>query len=103
MPVLFFVVGLFCGAAQGFFWDSGNEPAVWEAPGGFRFADTHFPAPLAAQSSPAEGADSWPWGSQKSDFGPLIVFAVGIVLFLVAYLFVRSQPSTKKRKKKKII
>ena len=56
MPVLFFVVGLFCGAAQGFFWDSGNEPAVWEAPGGFRFADTHFPAPLAAQSSPAEGA-----------------------------------------------
>lgn len=103
MPVWFFVVGLFCGAAQGFFWDSGNGPAFWEASGGVLTADTRVPAPLAAQSSPAEGADSWPWGSQKTDFGPLIVFAVGIVLFLVGYLFVRSQPSTKKRKKKKII
>lgn len=103
MPVLLLMVGLFCGPACGFFWDSGKGPAAWEPAAGFPFMDTLFPIPLAAQSSPAEGADSWPLGGQKSDTGPLIVFAAGIALFLVAYLFVRAQPSSKKRKKKKIV
>ena len=103
MPVLLLVAGLLCGSAHGWFWGPGNGPVVWEPASGFNRMDTLFPMPMAAQSSPAEGADSWPWGGQKSDLGPLIVFAVGIAAFLVAYLFIRAKPSTKKRKKKKII
>ena len=102
MPVVVRVVRLLYGLAQGWSWKPGGRPAIGDPAEGCHLTDTLFPALWAAQSSPAAGADSWPWGGgQQPQWGPMIVFAVGIALFLGAYLFVRAQPSTKKKKKKK--
>lgn len=102
MPVVVLVVSLLYGLAQDWDWEPADWPARWGPAEGCSITDTRLPALWAAQSSPAAGADSWPWGGgQQPQWGPMIVFAVGIALFLGAYLFVRAQPSTKKKKKKK--
>lgn len=68
-------------------------------------AETGWHRTVAVQSSPAPGAD-YPHGRPLEDtepnWGPMIVFLIGIVVFLGVYWYFRNQPASSKKKKKKV-
>lgn len=82
--------------------ESGNSP--WAKPAlswNFGSSDAGI---LHVQSTDPENPDtgeSNAIGGESQNWGALIVFAVGIALFIVAYLVFRQTPAPKKKKRKK--
>ncbi|MGC9328835.1 MAG: hypothetical protein ACP5I1_14460 [Candidatus Hinthialibacter sp.] len=76
---------------------TGREMAVWQT------ADSSIGLIQAQADEPEEtgAARGRPIGGNEQNWGALIVFALGIGLFLTAYLVWGRTPAPKKKKRKK--
>ena len=59
-----------------------------------------MPLVQTKQNEPTSSAGGTPIGGDEQNWGAMIVFAVGIGIFIIAYFIFRNTPATKKKKKK---